>query len=168
MIALRFQVLHRPPPLVDLQFFRMSLESALRHHAARHPRATAWHCASKSTVRQWVVLQVRECSQDATWQHVDLIGGIGEAFSKILQRVVRYRSPLYFTSPMSAEIFELRHILYIRRMKWGNWELIPSREPHLVFDGRSHFSLATALRNVDRACRRLLRSPLATARIWVR
>ena len=39
-------------------------------------------------------------------------------------------------STVSAEIFELWRILYIRRMDLDRWELIPSCEPPLLFEIR--------------------------------
>ena len=70
MVGQRLQALPRAPHpggLVDStahpQFFRAALEIALLPHATRHPLAITLRLARESTAWQWVVNQVRECSQ---------------------------------------------------------------------------------------------------------
>ena len=69
----------------------------------------------------------------------------------------RYRP----TPVMPAEISQLWRILCIRRMELDRWELVPSREPPLAFEGRLRLFCEIAARNIDRARRRLPPSALA-------
>ena len=59
------------------------------------------------------------------------------------------------------ELFELRRITCIRRMRWSNWEFAPPRELPLVMGGRSRLSRGTVSRNIDVALHLWLRFRLS-------
>ena len=88
-----------------------------------------------------------KCMTDPMWEYAELTSEISVAFSRALQRVGHRRYPLYFNSAMSAEIFELWLLHRTRPMESNKWELIPTREPPLVFEGRSHLFLVIAAGN---------------------
>ena len=153
--------MHSDAPAVYLPSFAITVGVASFPHAARRSHATALLCDSKTAAWQSAVRQVREYMAGATWKRVEPIGEISAAFSKTLQHMGRRRDPPYFASPMSAEIFDLRRIIRIRRMGLREWELTPFREPPVVLDGRLHLSQEIVARNTDLARRRLLRAGLA-------
>ena len=80
--------------------------------------------------------QVRECLPNPKRKHAEFIDEISVAFAGVIKRVGRRRFPLYPASSMSAELFELRRIICICRMRWNIWGLIPLRKLHPQLDGR--------------------------------
>ena len=81
-------------------------------------------------------------------------------FSETLQRMGCYLYPLFFISATSSQIFDKWRTTCNRRVALNSWKLSHSREPPLEFDGRLHFFWEVAVRDIDWACRRMLRSEL--------
>ena len=120
-VGQRLEVQPRASPPVDLeysavypQFFRATLEFALRPHAARRHHLDASSCTFKSAGWQWLAHQVRECLQEPTRKHA-------ERGSLLLSATLR---PL---GDRGAS--ELWRIICTRRMGRDTWEFIPPRDP---------------------------------------
>ena len=84
------------------------------------------------------------------------------SFAKAIQRGGRRSKPPYLTASMSADLFESRRIVCARRMVADSRELISSREPFAVPDGKLRLLREIIQRrNIERARRRLLRSQVS-------
>ena len=59
---------------------------------------------------------------------------------------------------MAAELFELRRAICSRSTGANDWGCIPSREPHVVFEGTLILFWEAVSRNIHRARRRRLLS----------
>ena len=125
-------------PAVYLYDYSIALEFAPSLHACRHLHAATLKCENKSTVCPWVVRQARDCTTKPKWEHAALLDKISAAPPKTLLLMNRCRYPQHFASTTSAEIFEKRRIICLRRMELNNWELIPSRKPPFALHGRLH------------------------------
>ena len=73
----------------------------------------------------------------------------------------RRHNSSYFTPAKFSGIFETRRTIRNRRNAQKGWELFPSRDPHVMFDGRPHLYWDVVARNIYRARRRTSRSEFA-------
>ena len=64
--------------------------------------------------------------EELNWKYADLIDTCSVAFPKVRQEVGRRRFPPSATLSMSNDLFDLWHIVCLRRMGQNNWELTPS------------------------------------------
>ena len=62
---------------------------------------------------------------------------------------------------MSVDIFDLWRIICTRRVGNNNWDLIPSRDSPLRGEGKLGAFWEVAVRNIDRARRRLQRAEIS-------
>ena len=109
---------------------------------------------------QWAVQQIPERVTDPAWKHLGLIGGIIEACPTSLQRMSCRRSP----AAHSCDVYgHLRSVAYHSLI----YRPLPPREPLLVLDGRLRPFWGVVARNMDRVCRRFLRSELVQGYIDV-
>ena len=72
-----------------------------------------------------------------TWKHAGLIGKVGITSSQTLQRTGRRLYPLYFAAVMSSDVVKMLMSACNRRLAGRYWELLPSGDPPVAFDGRS-------------------------------
>ena len=105
--------------------------------------------------------QVQGYLPGPTRKHACRTGKIIVDFAEVIHRVRRRRYPLNLVSSMPAHLFELRRIIFMRRIEWGNWEVIPSPGPPSVLEGRLQLLRETASRGIGGARRGRLRSQVS-------
>lgn len=110
---------------------------------------------------KWIANQLRDYSQEPNGKHANHIDGISVAFSKAPRRVGECRYPLYVTSMMARDLFDLMHMVYLRRMECNRRELAPSPYLQKNEDPNPGIFWSVVARNIGRDRRRWRRAAIS-------
>ena len=105
---------------------------------------------SRSDFWKWAAREVRDYPHGPNLERANPSGNIIVDFSEFPRGAGRCRSPLYASSSISGDLFDLWRIVFVRRMGRNSWEPVSPRDDDCCL--RSF--RGTAPRNIGRARRR--------------
>ena len=119
---------HRDVALLDgSKFFRLIL-GAMEYAIFPHARSPALSHLVGITTRQsswhWAVNQIRVHVPDPTWVHAANLALLSKVFAKMFFSMGRCKFPLYITSKMAEEWFEIWRIVNEVRMSRNAWTFL--------------------------------------------